>query len=161
MNSEEYEEALHAIRKQEEELQFTNFNNDTAFELGMALLQEARKKGKGVTIDITRHGQQLFHVALPGTSVDNGEWIKRKNNVVNRFGHSSYYVGLSLKSQGQTMEEKYLLSSHDFAAHGGSFPLIIRNVGVIGTITISGLPQKEDHELVVTTLKQFLAGQTH
>ena len=70
-------------------------------------------------------------------------------------------MGISLKSKGQTIEEKYLISSSEFAAHGGAFPLIIRDVGVVGTITVSGLPQEEDHELVVTTLRAFLAGKTH
>ena len=70
-------------------------------------------------------------------------------------------MGISLQSKGQTMEEKYLISSGEYAAHGGAFPLIVRGVGVVGTITVSGLPQEEDHELVVTTLKQFLAGEKH
>ena len=157
----EYEDTLKELRQQEEEIQFASFTHDTALAVGMALLQEARKRGKAVAIDITRGGQQLFHFAMAGTTVDNGEWIKRKNNVVNRFGHSSYYVGISLKNAGQTMEEKYLVSSSDYAAHGGAFPLIIRNVGIVGTITVSGLPQQEDHELVVSTLKEFLAENTN
>ncbi len=152
----EYQAALKELRQQEEEIQFASFTNDTALAVGVALLEEARKHGKSVAIDITRSGQQLFHFAMEGTAIDNGEWIKRKNNVVKRFGHSSYYMGIYLKSAGQTMEEKYLLPSGDYAAHGGAFPLIIRDVGVVGTITVSGLPQQEDHELVVTTLKQFL-----
>jgi uncharacterized protein (UPF0303 family) len=61
------------------------------------------------------------------------------------------------QQEEEIQEEKYLISSSDYAAHGGAFPLIIRDVGVVGTITVSGLPQQEDHELVVTTLKQFLA----
>ncbi len=61
------------------------------------------------------------------------------------------------QQEEEIQEEKYLISSSDYAAHGGAFPLIIRVVGVVGTITVSGLPQQEDHELVVTTLKQFLA----
>ena len=155
----EYEELLKVLRQQEEEVQFGSFTHDTALAVGMALLEEARGRGKSVAIDISRNGQQLFHYAMPGTVADNGEWIKRKNRVVNRFGHSSFYVGTYLRSQGQTMEEKYLLSSNEYAAHGGAFPLIIKDVGVVGTITVSGLPQQEDHELVVTTLKQFLASQ--
>ncbi len=154
---EELETMLATLKQQEEELQFTSFTNETALAVGMALLQEANKRGKSVAIDITRGGQQLFHFAMAGTSIDNGEWIKRKNRVVNRFGHSSYYMGMALRNAGQTMEEKYLLPSGQYAAHGGAFPLIIRDVGIVGTITVSGLPQQEDHELVVTTLKQFLA----
>jgi len=153
----EYEAILQELRQQEEEIQFASFTNETALSMGLALMQEANKRSKPVAIDITRSGQQLFHFAMAGTSIDNGEWIKRKNRVVSRFGHSSYYMGIALQNAGQTMEEKYLLPSSEYAAHGGAFPLIIRDVGVVGTITVSGLPQQEDHELVVTTLKQFLA----
>lgn len=153
----EYTELLKELLQQEEEIQFTSFDNDMAFAVGTALLDAARSKGKGVTIDIARNGQQLFHVAMPGTSRDNDVWVQRKNNVVNRFSHSSFYMGISLKSKNQTMEEKYLISSSECAAHGGAFPLIIKGVGAIGTITVSGLPQEEDHELVVTTLRKFLA----
>ena len=156
----EYTELLKELLQQEEEIQFKSFDNNMAFVIGLALLEAARSKGKGVTIDIARNGQQLFHFAMPGTSRDNDAWVQRKNNVVNRFGHSSYFMGVSLKSKDQTMEEKYLISSSEYAAHGGAFPLIIRGVGVVGTITVSGLPQEEDHELVVTTLKKYLAKET-
>jgi uncharacterized protein (UPF0303 family) len=157
----EFTELLKELLQHEEEIQFKSFDNNMAFVVGLALLDAARNKGKGVTIDIARNGQQLFHYAMPGTSRDNDVWVQRKNNVVNRFGHSSYYMGISLKSKGQTIEEKYLISSSDFAAHGGAFPLIIRGVGVVGTITVSGLPQEEDHELVVTTLRKYLTDETH
>ena len=153
----EYAELLKELLQEEEEIQFSSFSNDMAFAVGTALLEAARSTGKGVTIDITRNGQQLFHFAMQGTSGDNDRWVQRKNNVVNRFGHSSFYMGISLKSKGQTIEEKYLISSSEFAAHGGAFPLIIKGVGVVGTISVSGLPQEEDHELVVTTLRKFLA----
>src|SRR6266699_3837139 len=149
-------EQLKELLEQEQEIQFSSFSNDMAFAVGTALLEAAKSKGKPVTIDISRNGQQLFHFAMEGTSLDNEVWIKRKNNVVNRFGHSSFYMGISLQSKGQSMEEKYLISSSEYAAHGGAFPLIIQGVGGVGTITVSGLPQEEDHELVVTTLKRFL-----
>ena len=152
-----YKDLLKELKQQEEELQFSSFTNDTALAVGMALLEEAKKRDKALTIDITRSGQQLFHFAMAGTAVDNDEWIKRKNNVVHRFGHSSFFIGIELKSVEKTIEEKYLVSSSTYAAHGGAFPLIIKNVGVVGTITVSGLPQQEDHELVVLTLRRFLA----
>lgn len=156
----EYEVLLKELLQQEEEIQFNSFDNNMAFVIGLALLDAAKSKDKGVTIDIARNGQQLFHFAMQGTSRDNDVWVQRKNNVVNRFGHSSFYMGISLKSKGQTIEEKYLISSSEFAAHGGAFPLIIRGVGVVGTITVSGLPQEEDHELVVTTLRKFVSEGT-
>jgi uncharacterized protein (UPF0303 family) len=155
----DYNQLLEELRKQEETLQFSEFTNDTAYSLGQLLVGLARQDGLGVTIDIIRHGQQLFHAALPGTSSDNDEWIKRKVRVVNRFGHSSYYMGIHYKRQNTTMQEKALLDPAEFAAHGGSFPIIIRNVGVVGTITVSGLPQEEDHKLVVRAIRQFLEGR--
>lgn len=153
----EYDELLAILREQEAELQFSKFSNETALELGLALLEAARSIGKAVTIDITRNGQQIFHYAMNGTSADNDSWVRRKSNTVQRFGRSSYAMGIALKNAGQSIEQKYLLPESEYAAHGGSFPLIIRNVGVIGTITVSGLPQAEDHELVVSTLRAFLA----
>ena len=153
----DYDALLQSLSQQEDELQFTRFSNESALEIGLALLKAADAAGKAVTIDITRYGQQLFHYAMSGTNADNDEWIKRKTNIVRRFGHSSYYMGITLKQAGQTIEEKYLLSESEYAAHGGSFPLIIQGVGVVGTITVSGLPQAEDHELVVETLRQCLA----
>src|SRR5579859_6930116 len=133
----EYDELLKELSQQEQDVQFASFDNDTALVVGMALVQAARERGKAVTIDITRSGQQLFHFAMVGTSIDNGEWVKRKSRVVQRFGHSSFYMGISLKNAGQTIEEKYLLPESEFAAHGGAFPLIVKGVGVVGTITVS------------------------
>ena len=45
----------------------------------------------------------------------------------------------------------------DFAAHGGAFPLLVRGVGPVGTVVVSGLPQVEDHRMVVAALREHLA----
>lgn len=155
-NPVDYSKILEELLKQEENLQFSEFTNDNAYELGQLLVAMARQDKLGVTIDIIRHGQQLFHAALPGTAIDNDEWIKRKVRVVNRFGHSSFYMGNRYKSQNSTIQEKALLDPTEYAPHGGCFPIIIKNVGMVGTITVSGLPQEEDHKLVVRALTQFL-----
>src|SRR5579883_2636195 len=44
-----------------------------------------------------------------------------------------------------------------FAAHGGAFPVLVAGVGLVGTVAVSGLPQLEDHLLVVEALQAFLA----
>jgi uncharacterized protein (UPF0303 family) len=153
---EDYQELLRALLRQEELLQCTAFTNDMAFELGNKLVEAARQQQKAITVDICRNGQQLFHCALAGTSADNDEWIKRKNRVVNRFGHSSFYMGNLYKSKNTTIQDSALLDPREFAPHGGAFPIIIKDVGVVGTITVSGLPQHEDHELVVRVLADYL-----
>lgn len=153
---EDYTTLLAELLRQEERLQFTEFDNDTAFAVGMRLVETARREGKGVTVDVCRNGQQLFHCALAGTSADNDAWIQRKNRVVNRFGHSSYYMGTYYRSKNSSIQESALLDPTEYAPHGGAFPVIVRGVGVVGTITVSGLPQQEDHALVVRVLAAHL-----
>jgi uncharacterized protein (UPF0303 family) len=105
-----------------------------------------------VVIDVRRVGQPLFYAALDGTTPDNAEWVRKKSNVVARFHRSSYGVGLSLKAKNETLLEKFGLPMADYAAHGGSSPLTVRGAGVVGSVTVSGLPQRADHELVVEAL---------
>jgi uncharacterized protein (UPF0303 family) len=150
-------DALDALLAQEDELQLAAFTNDTAWELGRRLVETARGRGLAVTVDIRRGEQQLFHCALPGTAADNDAWIERKNRVVRRFGHSSFYVGQSLRRDGTTIAERFLLDEAEYAPHGGAFPVIVRDVGMVGTVTVSGLPQEDDHRLVVEVLRAFLA----
>jgi uncharacterized protein (UPF0303 family) len=148
---------LPELAAQEEELQFTSFTNDDAWELGSALVGTARREQLGVAIDISRNGQQLFHAALPGTSPDNDSWIARKARVVNRFGHSSLYVREDSLSRGTTAEEEFGLDPALFAAHGGAFPILIRSVGPVGVVVVSGLPQVDDHRMVIAALRAHLA----
>ena len=147
------------LAAQEAELQVDGFDEDQAWALGVALVEEARRRDAGVVVDIERAGRQLFHAALPGTAPDNDEWIRRKGNVVRRFGRSSLHVGQLCRDQGTTIEDKYVVSSADYAAHGGAFPLLVRGVGPVGVVAVSGLPQLEDHDLVVSVLRGHLAGR--
>jgi uncharacterized protein (UPF0303 family) len=151
------DDLLQQLLQEEREIQFTKFNEDIAWNIGCLLVEQSKREGLPVTIDITRGEHQLFHASLQGTSPDNDEWIKRKVRLVYRFGHSSYYMGQLLKSKGKTIEEAYLISESQYAPHGGCFPVIVKDVGVIGTITVSGLPQEEDHKLVVRILRDYLA----
>ncbi len=151
------DDVLKQLLQEEQELQFTSFNEDTAWTIGCGLVQHALSHSLPVTIDIARGNHQLFHASLRGTSPDNDEWVKRKIRTVYRFSHSSFYVGQLLKSKGKRIEEAYLLSESEYAAHGGCFPVIVRDTGVVGTITVSGLPQEEDHKLVVQAIRKYLA----
>ena len=150
---------LDELLAHEDELQFRSFTNTTAWELGCALVDAAQRDRLAVAIDIRRGDQQLFHAALPGTQPNNDVWIERKNRVVRRFGHSSFYMGALYRDAGTTLAERQLVDPEQFAAHGGAFPVIVRDVGVVGTVTVSGLPQADDHRLVVDVLRAFLAAR--
>ena len=150
------QQQLHVMEQEEQELRFTSFTNENALQLGLMLVEEARQGVKGITIDITRKGQRLFAHAMKGTSVGNEDWIRRKNNVTNHFGSSSWHVAQRLRSEGKKLEEHYGLPVSDYAQAGGAFPLFIIGEGQVGTITVSGLPDQEDHDLLVTVLRRFL-----
>ena len=155
----EYENLLKTLEAQEQELQFERFDNEVALRLGLHLVDAAKSQRKAITIDIVRNGQQLFHCAMPGTSIDNDEWVKKKSNVVTRYGHSSYYVGTRYRARNTSFEEAVKVDHTQYGAHGGAFPIIVRDVGLVGTVAVSGLPQAEDHELVVSVLREFLRNE--
>ena len=143
------------IAEQERELTFPTFDAHAAWSLGSTLRRLAVERNHSLVIDIRRFGtpfEQLFYAALPGTTPDNGRWVQRKSNVVARFHRSSYAVGLSLVESNSTLAEKYALPEADYATHGGAFPLAVTGAGILGSITVSGLPQRADHELVVEAL---------
>jgi len=144
-------EDLERIGLQERELQFETMNEQTAWEIGTRLRALAEQRGLSLVIDVRRFGQPLFYTALKGTTPDNVEWVRRKSNVVARFHRSSYGVGLFLKNKGDSIEARGLPTA-DYASHGGSFPITVRNSGIVGSVTVSGLPQRADHELVVEAL---------
>jgi uncharacterized protein (UPF0303 family) len=145
-------EDLERIASQERELQLPRLDAQIAWELGLRLRTLAVERNLAVVIDLRRFSQPLFYTALDGTTPDNAEWVRRKSNVVQRFHRSSYGVGLNLKLKNDSLLAKYGLPVADYAAHGGSFPLAVASAGVVGSVTVSGLPQRSDHELVVEAL---------
>lgn len=145
-------EDLQRIALQERELRIPRLDAKFAWELGTRLRALALERGHVLAIDVRRFNQPLFYAALEGTTPDNAEWVRRKSNTVARFHRSSYAVGLNLRLKGTTLLETQGLSVADYATHGGSFPLYVEGAGVIGSVTVSGLPQRSDHELVVETL---------
>lgn len=149
------------LEDQERRLRFARFDNRDAWTLGCRLVELAMTRELAVTIDIRRHGQQLFHAALPGTTPENDSWIERKIRVVDRFAASSLLVRQRLAASGQLLDEALGVDPALYAAHGGCFPLSIRDVGVVGTVTVSGLPQIEDHGLVVEALESILQADAH
>ncbi|MFZ2100611.1 MAG: heme-binding protein, partial [Oricola sp.] len=94
--------------------------------------------------------------ALPGTSPDNGEWVRRKINVVTRLHKCSYRVGRELAASGGSLDQSRGVEPIDVAPHGGCFPIHIKGTGVVGTVTVSGIPQREDHRFVFESLCAFL-----
>src|SRR5271155_94496 len=116
-------EDLARIALQEQELQFARFDEDTAWRLGGHVRALAIERKLSLVVDVRRFGQPLFYSALPGTTPDNVEWVRRKGNVVARFHRSSYAIGREMEEKKSNLLDRYGLPDADYACHGGSFPL--------------------------------------
>jgi uncharacterized protein (UPF0303 family) len=150
------EDDIARLKLQEERLRFTSFTEDEAWALGSLMRQRAMSRKLPLVIDIRSAGRRLFYAAMPGTEPDHEEWVWRKINVVTRFQKSSYRMGRELALKGEALTEARGLAPIDYAPHGGCFPIHIAQVGIVGTVTVSGIPQREDHNFVVECLCEFL-----
>jgi uncharacterized protein (UPF0303 family) len=143
---------LARIALQEQELQYTAFDEEAAWRLGSRLRLMAIERQYKLVVDVRRFGQPLFYTALAGTVPDNVDWVRRKCNVTARFLRSSYAIGLEMEAKSSNIYDRYGLTLSEYASHGGCFPLRVKQAGVIGSVTVSGLPQRADHELAVEAL---------
>ncbi|MEI6387655.1 MAG: heme-degrading domain-containing protein [Spirochaetota bacterium] len=155
----EDEDLVERLKAEEAELQFAHFGFGEALEIGQDLVAIGLGEALPITIDISLVGQTLFHAGLPGSSPDNDQWVIRKSNVVRRFHKSSLLFATQLRLKSRSLEEAHGLSASEYAPSGGSVPVRVRDVGVVGTITVSGLKDTEDHRLVVEAIRRHLAGR--
>lgn len=151
---------MKSLLKLEDELQFSKFTSEDALNLGLTFIKIAKELNKGgIGIKIERNRQVLFTHLMDGTMVENAYWYDRKKNVVDRYNHSSMFVEEMFKDMGTTFAESGLLDPEHFQAVGGSFPLIIKNVGVVGSITVCGLTGELDHQICVDGIREYLNKQ--
>ena len=147
---------LAKLAQQEQKLVFEHFDEQMAWSLGCRLKSAAEARKVSIAIDIQMMGFPLFYYAMPGTSPDNNDWMRRKRNVVSRFHTSTYAVTQDMARRQTTLTERYGVDAKDFVAAGGGFPLRLSGTGVVGSICVSGLPGRDDHGLIVQVLAEML-----
>ncbi|WP_427019074.1 heme-degrading domain-containing protein [Pseudarthrobacter sp. P1] len=143
------------LRQHEDELVFPSFDHHDAWRLGSLIANRAIADGHGVAIDIRRHNIVLFRCVLPGATSDQEEWIRRKSATTLRFEHSTALLAEQFKDFDPTQDG--WLTPQDYTLAGGSFPIRVHGAGVIGAVTVSGLTSDEDHQLVVHSIRSYLA----
>jgi uncharacterized protein (UPF0303 family) len=146
------ENDLQRLALQEELLQLNQLDETVAWELGTRIKRICEERQVGLTIEVRRAKETLFFYAMPGVVPNNAEWVRRKRNTVELLQRSSYAVGLMHLKENTSLPQKTGVSLNDYAEHGGSFPLRVKGAGCIGTVTVSGVPQREDHAIVVEAL---------
>lgn len=151
-----FDKDIAAVKRQEETLILPEFNEEIAWQLGAYIRNIAAEKNYPIAITVARFNQPLFYCAMPHSSPDNKNWLRRKAATVAHYYTSSYAVGLKLKKKGEDSLSRYGLDDKDYATHGGAFPIRVEKAGIVGYIAVSGLDQRDDHELVVQALAAFI-----
>lgn len=144
------------ISRQEEALRFTSFSETDAWALGSLMRSTAEERKLPLVIDIRIGTRPLFYTALPGTTPENPDWVRRKVNTVYRFHKSSYRVGREYALRGSVFDASRGLNLMDYAPQGGGFPIHVLGTGVVGAVTVSGIPQRDDHGFVAGMLSSYL-----
>ena len=149
-------EDIEKIAAQEAALVFPAFDEATAFAIGSAIRERGLQDKAPIIVDIRTFDRPLFYAALPGSTADNAEWARRKRNVVQRFLKSTYRMVLEQQRPDRTFKPGSGIDSADYVLAGGGFPVTVRGAGVIGVIAVSGLPERDDHGIIVATLCEHL-----
>lgn len=147
---------LPILDEQERLLVFASFGPEDAWAVGSALRSLLLERGAGGSVEIELAGVVLFRCVTAGASPSQVNWIRRKRNTVQHFARSTYAIGRKLESEDSTLGERHALLEVDYAAHGGGFPIQLRGTGMVGSVVLSGLPQRDDHNLVVEALAAHL-----
>jgi uncharacterized protein (UPF0303 family) len=146
---------LARLALQEERLRFKHFDGDTAWTLGNRIKALADAAATPVTVEIRVGGHTVFFMAMAGTQPANADWARRKRNTVELMHRSSYRVGLEFARDDNSLEALMGLPTRDYCAHGGAVPLHVEGTGVVGVVTVSGLPQRDDHEMAVAAIAEL------
>jgi uncharacterized protein (UPF0303 family) len=143
------------LKQQEDVLRFASFSEEDAWNLGSAMRAMALARNLPLVMDIRIGIRPLFYAAMPRTTPENPDWVKRKINTVYRFEASSYRVALEYQGNGKAFDQSRGIDTMLYANAGGGFPLRIGG-NMVGAVTVSGVPQRDDHNFVAENLAAFL-----
>jgi uncharacterized protein (UPF0303 family) len=144
---------IESLAEEQASLHLTAFDYDFAWALGLEIRARAASEDAPVAIEISHGADPIFATLLPGATIDNLHWTARKRAVAHRFHRSSLAIRLEAERAGFDFNERFRLPATDYVASGGGVPLILRNGTLVGTAAVSGLPDADDHRLIVEALR--------
>jgi uncharacterized protein (UPF0303 family) len=143
---------IEKIIEQEQKLVFSSFDEHVAFSIGTAIRERALKEELALVADLRLWDRPLFYIAMPGTTGDNPHWVRRKANTVQRLQKSTYRIVLEKSWEGDVFPPRRGLDPMEYVLAGGGFPIRVQGIGVVGALTVSGLHERDDHEVAVTAI---------
>ena len=145
------------LLREEQLLKLPNLDIASAIEIGEIAKSFGVIRDLPIAVEVRLGDWIVYHVSLPGSTVENQWWIDRKARVVTLKHHSTMFERVSAEERGVDWHKENSLLDETHTIHGGGLPLITKDQGFVGVLLISGLPQVEDHLLGVEVLTEFLA----
>lgn len=131
-------------------ISFNTFDHEDAYHVGCDLVEKVKKENlKNIRIRVVLNQEIVFQYLMNGKSGDT--WLNRKQKTVEVFKQASYFTWQENEISNQY--EKYL-SDETMAIGGGGYPIIVKDK-MIGCIVVSGLSHDQDHQIIVSVLRQY------
>ncbi len=135
-------------------IELDKFDNRTGLEIGLAIVNIAKERNQNVAVQIERLNHTIFLYIDDNLPADKHNWLRRKANVAKHFEESSLSVKNDLINGNMSLEKTFGLNSDDYLAKGGSIPLFVKDAGMIAVVTVSGLHDEDDHNVIIEALKE-------
>ena len=137
---------------------FDHFDEFDAHALGEAIYADAHLLKLPIVIDIRADDTPLYSVMLAGATEENFDWARRKRNLTLLTKLPSWDHGQN-REAGNDIIDELGLDVNEYASHGGCIPVFLVDGKLVATVTVSGLPQKDDHDLVLKHLQALWLNQ--
>lgn len=147
---------IEKVEAQERRLVFDHFDEDVAFQLAQQARELGRDAANGIGILVRLWDRPMAFTATKGYSHHNYLWCHRKVNTV-RFVHkSSYRLVLERGDKPPLFDDSWAVDPAEYVISGGAFPIVVAGLGIAGAMAVSGLHERDDHELVVQSISAVL-----
>ena len=134
----------------EDELSFSTFTHEDAFQIGCIAIDLAKKQNKAIRAGIVYENSLVFQHLMDGKKDDT--YLKMKHDIVMNYHHSTWYF--VTKMMEGDIEYLKLLKERKLYPVGGGFPIYV-NGELCGSICVSGLTDPEDQHIVTQAIKIF------
>lgn len=134
-------------------IEIDKFDNRIGLEMGLAIFSLAKERNQYIAVQVERLNHIIFTYIDDTLPADKHNWLKRKANVSKHFEESSLSLKNDLINGKMNLEETFSLNPKEYLAKGGSIPIFVKNAGMVAIITVSGLKDEEDHNIIIDALK--------
>ena len=134
-------------------IELEKFDNRIGLEMGLAIVNLAKERNQNIAVQIERLNHIIFLFVDDNLPADKHNWLRRKANVTKHFEESSLSVKYDLQNGNMTLTKTFALDEKEYLAKGGAIPIFVKNAGMIGIVTVSGLHDEEDHKIIIDALK--------